>query len=511
MTDNQLDAISLAAKNERLAQALSEARRRLAEMQEQINQLTQPPNSYGVFLAAHMDDREADVMLAGRKMRLSVSATIPLGALQLGQEVRLSESLMVMAALGFEQAGEVAIVRENLDGDRVLVAMRADDERVVRLAGPLRTANLRHGDAVLVDLRAYVATALIARSEIEDLLLEEEPTTSYDEIGGLGPQIEEIRDTVELPFLHPELYREHGLRPPKGLLLYGPPGCGKTLIAKAIATSLAHTVGGDRAYFLNIKGPELLNKFVGETERQIRVIFQRARERATTGVPVIIFFDEMESLFRTRGGGVSSDVETTIVPQLLAEVDGVEALSNVVIIGASNREDMIDPAILRPGRLDLKIRIDRPDETGAREIFTKYLTPDLPLRPDEVARHGGILKAVDSIIDVTVRALYAASPSTACAEVTFTDGERATLYVRDFVSGAMIAGIVDRAKKSAIKDLLAGGERGIATEHLLKALAAEISENEELRIGADPARWSRILGGRRPIVAARPLRAEVTP
>lgn len=505
-----MDAVSLAAKNERLAQALSEARRKLSEMQEQIDALAAPPHSYGVFLEAHMQDRAADVMVAGRKMRLQVIPQIPLGALKTGQEVRLSESLAVIGALGYEQSGEVALVRERVDADRVLVAMRADDERVVRLAGPLLDQDVKHGDAVLVDLRSYVATAVVARSEIEDLLLEEEPTTTYDEIGGLGPQIEEIRDTVELPFLHPELYREHGLRPPKGLLLYGPPGCGKTLIAKAIATSLASTVGGDRAYFLNVKGPELLNKFVGETERQIRVIFQRARERATSGVPVIIFFDEMESLFRTRGGGVSSDVETTIVPQLLAEVDGVEALSNVVIIGASNREDMIDPAILRPGRLDLKIRIDRPDEAGAREIFAKYLTPTLPIRLDEVERHGGVENAVDQIIDVAVRALYTADATTAAAEVTYTDGQRGTLYVRDFVSGAMIAGIVDRAKKAAIKDLLAGGERGIATEHLLRALGQEISENEDLRTGADPERWSRILGGRRPIVAARPLRAEAT-
>jgi len=490
--------------NERLVATLKEARAQIVTLKEEVDRLAQPPSGYGVFLGRY-EDGTVDVFTGGRKLRVAVSPAVDAEGLRRGQEVLLNDALNIVDALGFERAGEVVMLKEVLEGgDRALVISHADEERVVHLADTMLDAPLRAGDSLLVEPRAAYAYERIPKSEVEELVLEEVPDIDYADIGGLDRQIEQIRDAVELPFLHAELFREHQLRPPKGVLLYGPPGCGKTLIAKAVANSLAKKIAerkGDgkaeapRSYFLNIKGPELLNKYVGETERHIRLIFQRAREKASEGTPVIVFFDEMDSVFRTRGSGVSSDVENTIVPQLLSEIDGVEGLENVIVIGASNREDMIDPAILRPGRLDVKIKIERPDAEAAKDIFSKYILGGLPLSADDLAEHGGSTEqCVAAMIEAVVLRMYSESEDNRFLEVTYANGDKEVLYFKDFNSGAMIQNIVDRAKKMAIKEFLSTSRKGIRLQHLLDACVDEFRENEDLPNTTNPDDWARISG-----------------
>jgi proteasome-associated ATPase len=500
LADAQRSLAGLTSQNERLAQTLREARDQIMKLKEEVDRLAQPPAGFGTFLARNEDD-SIDVFTGGRKLRVNVSPSIDLDSLQRGQEVMLNEALNVVAALEFEEVGEVVMFKELLaDGDRALVIANADEERVVRLAEPLRGNTIRAGDSLLLDSRAGYVYEKVPKSEVEELVLEEVPDIAYESIGGLSGQIEQIRDAVELPYLHPELFKEHQLKPPKGVLLYGPPGCGKTLIAKAVANSLAKKVAAKtgqegKSYFLNIKGPELLNKYVGETERHIRLVFQRAREKASGGTPVIVFFDEMDSLFRTRGSGVSSDVENTIVPQLLSEIDGVELLENVLVIGASNREDMIDPAILRPGRLDVKIKIERPDAESARDIFSKYLLTSLPLHADDLAEFGGDREAcVGGMIRATVERMYTETEENRFLEVTYANGDKEVLYFKDFNSGAMIQNIVDRAKKMAIKDFLEHDQHGLRVSHLLQACVDEFKENEDLPNTTNPDDWARISG-----------------
>jgi proteasome-associated ATPase len=495
-------------QNEKLSYTLREAREHIATLRDEVDKLSQPPSAYGVVVGVN-EDGTVDVLTSGRKMRVTLHPDIDVELLDRGSEVVLNESLNVVSARSPEITGEVVTVKDVMDdGVRVLVVGRADEERVCELADAIRGTHIRSGDHLRLDVRSNLLLEKLPRPEVEDLLLEEVPDIAYTDIGGLDDQIEQIADAVELPFLHQDLFAEHQLPAPKGILLYGPPGCGKTLIAKAVANSLAKKVadkvgeGKGRSYFINIKGPELLNKYVGETERQIRLVFQRAREKSDEGWPVIVFFDEMDSMFRTRGSGISSDMESTIVPQLLAEIDGVEGLRNVIVIGATNREDLIDPAILRPGRLDVKIKIERPTDDAARSIFSQYLTDEIPI---------DAASSVEAMIDATVAEMYREDDSNRFLEVTYQNGDKEVLYFKDFSSGAMIENVVRRAKKLAIKRVIGGGTKGVCTQDLLDSIKQEYKEHEDLPNTTNPDDWAKISGkkGER-IVFIRTLVSEAT-
>jgi proteasome-associated ATPase len=501
-------------QNEKLVNALYEAREQIASLREEVDKLCAPPSTYGVFLSPN-EDATVNILAQGRKVKVNLHPAIKAEDLKPGQELILNEGLNVVEAAGYEIQGEVVVLKEVLDEARAIVTLRADEDKVGIIADPLRATKLKVGDHILMDGKSGYLLEKLPKSEVEDLTLEEVPDISYEDIGGLVTQIETIKDAVELPYLYADYYREHHLAPPKGVLLYGPPGCGKTMIAKAVANNLAARISEKRGekvkgYFLNIKGPELLNKYVGETERKIREIFIKAREKAAEDVPVVVFFDEMDALFRTRGSGISSDVETTIVPQLLAEIDGVEHLRNVIVIGASNRQDLIDPAILRPGRLDVKIKIERPDKAAAVDIFNKYLTGELPIHESEMRPHGGdIVPTIDRMTAATVEAMYSLGEENRFLEVTYANGDKEVLYFKDFSSGAMIESVVRRAKKIALKRYIQTSEKGIKVDDLLSAVREEFKENEDLPNTTNPDDWAKIAGkkGER-IVYVKPLMGE---
>jgi proteasome-associated ATPase len=501
-------------QNEKLVNALYESREQITALKEEVDKLCAPPSTYGVYLSVN-EDGTVNILSQGRKVKVNLHPSIKAETLKPGQELILNEGLNVVEAAGYEIQGDVVILKEQLDSERAVVTLRADEEKVGIIADPLRLHRLKIGDHILMDAKSGYLLERLPKSEVEDLTLEEVPDIGYDDIGGLGTQIETIKDAVELPYLYADYYKEHKLTPPKGVLLYGPPGCGKTMIAKAVANNLAEKISEKRGekikgFFLNIKGPELLNKYVGETERKIREIFVKAKEKAAEDVPVIVFFDEMDALFRTRGTGISSDVETTIVPQLLAEIDGVEGLKNVIVIGASNRQDLIDPAILRPGRLDVKIKIERPDRQAATDIFLKYLTSEIPIGQAEKKQHGGDADAaIADMIAQTVEAMYALSEENRFLEVTYANGDKEVLYFKDFSSGAMIESIVRRAKKLALKRFIGGGHKGVGSEDLLNAVREEFKENEDLPNTTNPDDWAKIAGkkGER-IVYVKPLMGE---
>lgn len=493
----QLD--QAAKQNEKLVTTLQEAKVQIEALRAEVEKLTAPPSAYAIFSSLNADGT-GNVYVSGRKMKVSLHPSINGNALRKGQEVVLNEALNVIEVKGFDIQGEVVRLKDVLEGNRALVTLHFDEEKVAELADPLLVERLSVGDHLLYDPRSGYVIEKLPRSEAEELVLEEVPDVDYEHIGGLQHELEQVRDAVELPFLYPTLFSEYKLSAPKGVLLYGPPGCGKTLIAKAVANSIAkklgHLTGKEvRSYFLHVKGPELLNKYVGESERQVREVFKKAKERAADGNPVIVFFDEMDALFRTRGTGISSDIESTIVPQFLSEIDGMERLRNVIVIGASNRQDLIDPAVLRAGRLDVKVKVGRPDAVAAKDIFSKYLSIDLPFAEEDLTRHGGDAKAlVEQMADLTVGAMYASSEENKFIEVTYANGEKEVLYFKDFASGALIEGIVSRAKKFAVKRVIAKEGRGLRCEDLIRAIREEFKEHEDLPNTTNPDDWAKISG-----------------
>jgi proteasome-associated ATPase len=486
-------------QNEKLVTTLQEAKAQIEALRAEVEKLTAPPSTYAIFSSLN-EDGTGNVYVSGRKMKVSLHPSIASKGLRKGQEVILNEALNVIESRGFDVQGEVVRLKDLLEGNRALVTLHFDEEKVAELGDPLLAERLSVGDHLLFDPRSGCVIEKLPKSEAEELVLEEVPDVDYAHIGGLQHELEQVRDAVELPFLHPELFSEYQLSAPKGVLLYGPPGCGKTLIAKAVANSIAkklgHLTGKEvRSYFLHVKGPELLNKYVGESERQVREVFKKAKERAADGNPVIVFFDEMDALFRTRGTGISSDIESTIVPQFLSEIDGVERLRNVIVIGASNRQDLIDPAVLRAGRLDVKVKVGRPDAVAAKDIFSKYVGSTLPFDDEELKRHGGDVKVfVDHLTDVTVGTMYATSEENKFIEVTYANGEKEILYFKDFASGALIEGIVSRAKKYAVKRAIAQEGRGLRSDDLIRAIREEFKEHEDLPNTTNPDDWAKVAG-----------------